>query len=186
MTTETQNNKEIYNLLYSNGYPHGGLGFPIKWSGIQCDELTCLDIGCGHGILCKRFKKYVGIDVSDYIINRNKKKYPGIEFYSSDIIDITPKYFEHFDIVISIDVLEHLPKNEIEKYLKKISEIETDLFLFSICCRKSGYRSTDNGELHTCLMSMEEWIKKITVYFKICSYSELNGQKTFCIMGKNK
>ena len=169
--------KKIYNDLYKHGYPHGGLGFPISWSNLDIGKLICLDLGCGHGILGRRFKKYTGIDISDYVIEQNKKKYPELTFYAMDIKDISN--LDNFDLVIAIDVLEHLPKDEISEYLEVISSIDSEMFLFSICCRKSGYGG--NEDLHTCVMPKSEWLTEIDEYFNILSVSETNRQQTFCV-----
>jgi len=169
----------VYNELYKNGYPHGGLGFPLTWAGVFPKELNCLDIGCGHGILCKRFKKYVGVDISDYVIEENKKKYPGIEFYAKDAKDIKDERI--FDVVLAIDTLEHFPEKEIEWYLEAISKITTEYYLFSICCRKSGYKASDGGELHTCLLNQGQWLELLANYFIIRRCSEMNRQQTFCV-----
>lgn len=172
--------RTIYNDLYKNGYPHGGLGFPITWSGINMKELVCLDIGCGSGVLGRQFKEYVGIDLSDYIINENKKRYSDLEFYCMDAKEIDC-IKERFDIVIAIDVLEHFPEDEIEKYLKSISQLDSNLFLFSICCRPSGFRGMNGEELHTCIKTRDEWIVLLWKFFVVKDTSEMNVQKTFCV-----
>jgi len=170
----------IYNHLYKNGYPHGGLGFPIGWSGIDCKSLSCLDIGCGHGVLGMRFKEYIGVDISDYIIEENKKKYPKLSFVTMDAKDVFC-IEKRFDIVIAIDVLEHFPENEIEKYLKSISLLDSGMFLFSICCRSSGFRGMNGKELHTCIKSTKDWICLLWKFFIVRETSELNKQQTFCV-----
>lgn len=177
-----ENLNHVYNQLYQSGYPHGGLGFPISWSKIKCKDLTCLDIGCGHGILGKKFKKYVGVDISDFVIRKNKEKYPELKFYHKDILNLPN--LGKFDIVIAIDVLEHFPEEIIEDYLKKIAEIEAKTFLFSICCRGSGFKSFNGEDLHTCIKTKEEWLILLKEYFEIIDHSELNRQKTFCVRCK--
>lgn len=176
---------EIYNRLYRRGYPHGGLGFPITWSKIKCEELKCLDIGCGHGILCKRFKKYVGIDISDYVIDRNKENFHEIEFYALDILALHQQAFSGFDLVLAIDVLEHLPAEEIFLYLSTISDLNAKMYLFSICCRKSGYRGPNGEELHKCILTPDEWMELLEINFKIVDSSEMNRQSTFCVKAEN-
>lgn len=182
ISLQQQSIRELYNGLYKKGYPHGGLGFPISWSGIDIKNLSCLDLGCGHGVLGRRFKRYTGVDISDYVIKQNAIKYPELEFYSVDIKEIDVK--RYFNIVIALDVLEHFPKNEIDEYLKTIAELNTNMFLFSICCRKSGYRSVDCGELHTCIMTKNEWLEILNKNFKVIDVSEMNRQQTFCVKAK--
>jgi 2-polyprenyl-3-methyl-5-hydroxy-6-metoxy-1,4-benzoquinol methylase len=176
--TTLKRNRIKYNNLYKNGYPHGGLGFPITWSGINRKYLRCLDVGCGCGLLGRQFKDYVGIDISDYVIAENKKKYSELDFVVMDAKDLNNK-FGKYDIVIALDVLEHFPKEEINVYLKAISKVDTEVFLFSICCRESAWGG--HRDLHTCLMSMEQWLDLLKKYFKITDSSELNRQQTFCV-----
>jgi cyclopropane fatty-acyl-phospholipid synthase-like methyltransferase len=172
---------DIYNHLYKNGYPHGGLGFPIEWSGIDCSKLSVIDLGCGHGILCKRFKEYVGIDFSSVVIKEDTAKYPNVKFYVMDIIDVNNYISEYFDLVLAIDVLEHLPKDKIEDYLKAISEINGNEYLFSICCRESGFKDMNGNNLHLCVIDKNDWIKLLSKYFNVINTSDYNSQKTFCV-----
>lgn len=177
--------KEIYNELYKRGYPHGGLGFPISWSGYDCKTMTALDVGCGHGNLAGYFREYVGVDISDYVIKENSGKYQTGIFYAMDIINVGQFFGTPFDVVLAIDVLEHFEKEKIDDYLKAIAGIPAREYLFSICCRESGFKDMNGNGLHLCVMSMPEWLKTIEKYFEIIAVSEMNAQKTFCIKVKS-
>ena len=73
-----------------------------------------IDLGCGSGLVCKFIQDKVGgevwgMDISDEIIERNKKVYPDIKFvhgYIGGLSDEFPK--EYFDTVTCGEVLEHL------------------------------------------------------------------------------
>lgn len=180
ISCQQKSNRQIYNELYEKGYPTGGPGFPISWSGIDCSQLRCLDIGCGHAVLCKRFKHYTGCDISDYIISEDLLKYPESDFFPIDA-KFCHLMKREFDIVLAIDTLEHFPSEEIEQYLESISKVNTRMFLFSICCRPAGIKGIDGEQLHTCIKSREEWIELLDRYFNIIDKSELNRQQTFCV-----
>lgn len=83
------------------------------------DGSYVLDVGCGPGILCRTLKlkkpktKVVGVDFSDYIINRNKiiDKKIEIQYIHHDIRKPFP-FNKKFDAIIMTEVLEHLKKPE--------------------------------------------------------------------------
>lgn len=83
-------------------------------------ETTILEIGCGEAGNLKPFLdmgcRCVGIDISEGRIENGKKFFAGhphfdkLELIAEDIYDtVTP---EQFDIIISRDVIEHIPNQE--------------------------------------------------------------------------
>ncbi|MDB9883028.1 class I SAM-dependent methyltransferase [Bacteroidia bacterium] len=84
-------------------------------------ETTVLEIGCGEAGNLKPFLdigcKCVGIDISEGRIENGKKFFSGhpnesnLELITEDIYDtVNP---DEFDIIISRDVIEHIPNQEI-------------------------------------------------------------------------
>lgn len=74
---------------------------------------SILEIGCGDGfgipIIAQNVKYVLGIDVDDRLISGNRerlKKINNIEFQKIDICETIPNKI--FDVIFSIDVLEHL------------------------------------------------------------------------------
>jgi 2-polyprenyl-3-methyl-5-hydroxy-6-metoxy-1,4-benzoquinol methylase len=55
---------------------------------------TVLDVGCGYGELVPFLTdcKYHGIDLVDAFINEAQTRYPHIEFYNQNLIDINEKF----------------------------------------------------------------------------------------------
>jgi len=89
---------------------------------------TVLEFGCGFGritkILLENFpiKKYVAFDLSpDQISNAKKlcKDFKNINFHVSTIQDF--KIDEKFDLVIGIEVLLHVPPDNIEQTMNELS-----------------------------------------------------------------
>lgn len=95
---------------------------------------TVLDAGCAYGYLVEAFRKRgiesYGIDISEYAISHVDKS---IQAFCSaqSITEPLPKEFpKKFDLIISIEVLEHLTAEEGEQALKNLCNY-TDTFIFS-------------------------------------------------------
>lgn len=75
---------------------------------------SVLDVGCGNGIDAKRYEKskYLGVDISQKLIDAAKELNPGYEFRVCDARNL-PFESKSFDNVICKSVLEHLPMEEI-------------------------------------------------------------------------
>ncbi len=84
-----------------------------------------LDIGCAYGYLIKYlrqekiFREYYGLDVSEFAISQARRIIPAAHLQIADINSDTLPYPDNFfDIITSIDVLEHTLS--IEQSVKKI------------------------------------------------------------------
>ncbi len=72
---------------------------------------SILDVGCGNAALLNDFKKLgrldlVGIDLSEFVINQNTRRFDDIRFYAIDISRTALN--EKFDLVVCSEVLEHV------------------------------------------------------------------------------
>lgn len=86
-----------------------------------------LDFGCGSGNLAEVFYRnrykldsYIGLDISDGFINKAKKKFEKVEwvkFFKHDLVQDELDYGNDFDIITSFEVVEHIGKNNIDKFL---------------------------------------------------------------------
>ncbi len=139
----TLNNKDIFSIIYKDrlwGFEEnqefysgpGSHESKITKPYIKCiiqqfkkysDIKTVLDLGCGDfnigQELFQYVNKYIGLDVVEKLINRNKSLYldTSIEFYCKDIVqDELPDG----DCVLIREVLQHLTNSEIAKILNKI------------------------------------------------------------------
>ncbi len=88
------------------------------------EKLRILDVGCGAGILMSELERYgdvYGIDVSPLAVEYCKKR--GLVNVSVDDLAKLSFTDAHFDVVIALDVLEHIEKDadaiaEIKRVLK--------------------------------------------------------------------
>ncbi len=91
-----------------------------------------LDAGCGHGhgtVFLSKFAKHVtGGDLDDELIRRNAQDYadvPNVAFQKLDLLDISfPK--DVYDVVVSIDVIEHFSKEQTERVAKNCHDLTAD------------------------------------------------------------
>ncbi|TVZ28210.1 methyltransferase family protein [Gillisia sp. Hel_I_86] len=82
---------------------------------------SVLDVGCGEGrflgLLGKEVPKKIGVDLSKRAIGFAKAFHPEIEFFPKDASEIEEK----FDIVTAIEVLEHIPDEEVSDFFTKLA-----------------------------------------------------------------
>jgi hypothetical protein len=130
--------KEHYNKIYEYNSWKYGSGFLAKREKgyikfleaflLKADIETIVDFGCGDWQIMRHVKlpekvKYIGLDISDYIIQKNNKKYaiPGkIEFVALDenYLEQTQKF--KADLLIVKNVLELWPTSNIQEFLSNI------------------------------------------------------------------
>lgn len=103
----------------------GYLGSEVK--DYLCDNFdsssTILDIGCGHGfyhkLLSHHFKKFDAVEVWEPYIEEYdlKKLYDNV--FNVDILNFE---FDHYDIIIMGDILEHLSREDGVNLLNKLKD----------------------------------------------------------------
>ena len=99
----------------------------LEETGLLKKDLRILEIGCGAGrltnYLIRKGFDAIGFDISETLINEGHSRYPDtIIFIASGEADM-PLKDSFFDIVLSFDVLEHIPDvgahlSEVRRVLK--------------------------------------------------------------------
>lgn len=88
--------------------------------------MTVADIGCGNGRLLRNLPsnvQYIGIDLTERLLEKARKKYPSGQFLKGDILHI-PLENESIDITFCIAVLHHIPSKELrEKAVQELKRI---------------------------------------------------------------
>lgn len=83
---------------------------------------SILDVGCGEGrflgLLSNNIEKKVGIDLAERPIQFAKAFHPEINFHVKDALEIN----EEFDVVTAIEVLEHVPDENITNFFRTLEE----------------------------------------------------------------
>jgi hypothetical protein len=91
---------------------------------------TVLDAGCAMGFLVESLRKKgvesYGIDISEYAI---QNVHPDIRAYCT-VGSITDALPQRYDLIVSIEVLEHMPKEQAEAAIRNLCSAADDV-LFS-------------------------------------------------------
>jgi len=126
--------------------------------------LKVLDLGCGVGLFGYALDSYgvtyTGMEKSQWAVDNTVYKH--LDIKRGDIIE--EQNFKDYDLVLVLDVLEHLNYNELDRTLECISNYGTQ-FLFSI-----PYIGDPNLELdstHIIKESKEWWITQLNQFFKV-------------------
>ena len=121
---------------------------------------SLLDHGTGKGGLILSLKKH---------LENNFK----IEGYDPAVPEYSNKPKDKYDIVTSVDVLEHIGIGEIDSILKEILELTDRFFFFCIDLLPASKKTNDNRNAHFLVAPSEWWIQKIKQQFRIISFVEV-------------
>lgn len=103
---------------------------------------TILDLGCGGGILTEKLAKHgakvIGLDKSKDLIKiantrRVAVKNYNIKYINCSLHNFTKNYKKKFDIIICMEIIEHIKnKNQLIKLIKKMSHENSVIILSSL------------------------------------------------------
>ncbi len=109
---------------------------------LELESKSVLDIGCGEGFVITYLKNilpktcFYGIDISPESIEIAKKNNSDTKFEAGNFTDPSQTDFNgtlgknEFDLVICLEVLEHIPN--FEAALVELQKINTDHYIFSV------------------------------------------------------
>lgn len=101
-----------------------GNDFRYKWPVVKKyiprkPDSKILDFGCGPGKIIEEMKEfnptssYTGVDVSEKIIAKNKKRLTDCKFHAVEDGEKLPFKSKFFDFIISTDAIEHIYDTEL-------------------------------------------------------------------------
>lgn len=96
----------------------------------EIQPTTVLDAGCAMGFLVKKLRltgiNAFGVDISEYAIEKTDLSIKPFVWVGS----VTEPFPQKYDLIVSIEVLEHMPKTEAEQAIENFCR-HTDDILFS-------------------------------------------------------
>ena len=119
-----------------------------------------LDHGTGKGGLIQTLKKTFG----------QKLKVCG---YDPAVPTFSERPKQKYDIVSSIDVLEHIGKSEIDDTLQDISSLTQKIFFFCIDLLPASKKMSDGRNAHFLIAPSEWWVQKIKNHFNAVTLVEV-------------
>ncbi|MFD9823712.1 class I SAM-dependent methyltransferase [Streptomyces violascens] len=91
---------------------------------------NAVDLGCGSGqftgMLADRYEQVLGVDISvaQLEIALRKNKHGNITYSHRDILEVTPERDGHFDLVLSVTALHHVP--DVYTALQRVRDLVTE------------------------------------------------------------
>lgn len=152
-----------------------------------CGVGSAIDIGCGSGDLVRALLgkgiDTIGVDISGFIIQQANTRLPD-RFIQASIQSI-PFSVNFFDIVISINCLEHLSVTEIPKVLQELRRISAKHVFLQIATQPD-----QDNELIQTLQERSWWetkcfeagFRKHPLYYRANPYESLNQDKEHIII----
>ena len=139
-------------------YGHSVEGIEYIKDVLHLNPRSIIDIGCGWNEFCQIMKKNgistaTGLDCSC----------PGADITAS-AHDI-PIDDKSYDLLVSFDCMEHIPKEEIPLCFQEFSRVSNRIFI-KICLVDTPTR-IDGEVLHSCVMPPEWWHNQAEAYFNI-------------------
>lgn len=113
---------------------------------------TLLDYGCGKGV---SWQGNSGLELCDMFGVRDVRLYdPGVPRFSK-------KVRGNFDAVICIDVLEHIPEDELDDVLKEIFQRAKKVVVVSFCTRAAKKVLPNGLNVHVTIKPYDWWVEKL-------------------------
>jgi ubiquinone/menaquinone biosynthesis C-methylase UbiE len=134
---------------------------------ISLKPKSILDIGCGPNEFLKHVvteAKKKGIDGADSI------RCVGVDCAcpNADIISSAhdlPVEDQSFDLITALDVLEHIPEEEVEFCLAEFSRVCCRIYVKIACFPNTRTEADKYYDLHPCVKPHKWWINVISKYF---------------------
>jgi 2-polyprenyl-3-methyl-5-hydroxy-6-metoxy-1,4-benzoquinol methylase len=130
----------------------------------KAEKFNILDLGCGRGWLTFLLSKYgdiVGIEPVKPVFKYAKKMFPHIKFICGTTKDLIKdnNCFNKYDLIVSSEVIEHIPDNEKEKFIEDISNLlKVNGFLIITTPRKEAQ---EEWSVYTAPdQPIEDWISE--------------------------
>jgi len=100
---------------------------------------SILDFGCGEGVFLQAMQrrglelgiKILGVDMNPDAVMKAQSRLPEYVFADRDVMSL-PLESDRFDLVLAVEVLEHL--QDAERYVQRLSNLCSGRLLFSVPC----------------------------------------------------
>ena len=84
---------------------------------------TLLDLGCNIGVYTRHYKggKFIGVDISESLIQKAKELNPEAEFRAGDVRNLNFIKSDHIDNILCSEAIEHIP--DLDKVFKEMRRV---------------------------------------------------------------
>lgn len=157
-----------YDMAYANNAYTPTLGMKAWRRLLKSRDFSninkVLDIGCGFGqgvAMCrnKGIEAY-GLDISESLILYWQMANI-MQFCTVCSADKLPFPDNHFDLIVCLDVLEHIPEEGIDTVLKEMYRVGRSDYILAICITPASSKMYDGSEPHVLVRPVEWWMDKL-------------------------
>ena len=137
-------------------------------------SLKTLDYGCGAGRWAFLFENYLGVDITENLLNIAKEENPTKSFYqlkepylSANDDQTTLDYLSEVEQFFSSTVLQHCDDNLVSKIFETMSifkNTDIDFVLYETTIKKGAYHNKGR--------TLEQYISLMSPYFEVKSKVE--------------
>lgn len=140
---------------------------------------TLLDIGAGRGQI-ERAIKAAGLDTKISVADLDNFTKEDVEFFRIDLSHFTHKDIcKTFDVIICIDVLEHIEPQYLPLIINEISLLAPLAFISTANHSNVEIINGEPVELHLVQEPIEYWIKLLEPSFNILKAEEILQNRSF-------
>lgn len=130
----------------------------------ETGKFTILDLGCGRGWLTFLLSKYgdiIGIEPVKPVIKYAKKMFPKIKFICGTTKDLIKddKDFNKYDLIVSSEVIEHIPDGEKGNFIEDISKLLNEKGFLIITTPRKDAQEEWNSYMQPG-QPIEDWISE--------------------------
>ena len=147
--------------------------------------LSVADIGCGYGHFCL-YMDSVGVQTIgiDFAAPMPKEDDNNVRWIKADATDL-PLEDGEVEWATAFDVLEHIPRRNLDQVIKELLRVSQRGFVASVCFRDSVYRM-DGQSLHLIVKPCSWWTKKLSTFGKVSIFEEFETYGHFIVHKEDK
>ena len=141
-----------------------------------------IDIGCGDGRFCYYAKKFLdieGVDISSKAIHWAKAFNPELKFYCDSVENLSKRKRNYYGGGVCIEVLEHIPPQQLESFLMSIKRLIRDKGLIIFAVPSINKPFTEKHFIH---YNRKSLYSTLIPYFKVI---EIKGHSKVSWFHKN-
>lgn len=132
---------------------------PIKQIINNTKSISIIDFGCGKA---KYYSQEININNQTYNNIANYWNIEDVFLYDPGVKNFSQYPNKKADGVICVDVVEHIPENDVIKFIEELFKLAKKFVFIVIACYPAKKTLPDGRNVHLCIKSANDWKKIIS------------------------